>query len=141
MEAQQRCRKEKNVATDVSSMIRRIPTYPLASYETKSIPAELLKNDEEDGFESHHSTLFTDCIAVDAEGSPIRIDDIKPRLTRQHHDILESHFQTNRKPSTRFKRNLAADLGVPLDKVNVSNLTIIQSSRQVIFPKRSNAAL
>lgn len=47
--------------------------------------------------------------------------DIKPRLTKEQHDILESHFQKQNKPSTNTKKGFAETLNVSLDKVNVSN--------------------
>lgn len=48
--------------------------------------------------------------------------DIKPRLTKEQHDILESHFQKQNKPSTNTKKGFAETLNVSLDKVNVSVL-------------------
>lgn len=44
--------------------------------------------------------------------------DVKPRLTKEQHDILEKHFQQQHKPSTNTKRGFADNLGVPLDKIN-----------------------
>ena len=46
--------------------------------------------------------------------------DIKPRLTKEQHDILEAHFQKQHKPNTNTKKQVAENLGVSLDKVNVS---------------------
>lgn len=46
--------------------------------------------------------------------------DIKPRLTKEQHDILEAHYQKQNKPSTTTKRGFAETLNVSLDKVNVS---------------------
>ena len=46
--------------------------------------------------------------------------DVKPRLTKEQHDILEAHFQHQHKPSTSTKKGLTERLGVPLDKINVS---------------------
>lgn len=46
--------------------------------------------------------------------------DIKPRLTKEQHDILEAHFQKQNKPNTNTKKNFAETLNVSLDKVNVS---------------------
>ena len=45
--------------------------------------------------------------------------DVKPRLTKEQHDILENHFQAHHKPSTSVKRAFAERLHVSLDKVNV----------------------
>jgi hypothetical protein len=45
--------------------------------------------------------------------------DVKPRLTKEQHDILEQHFQAQNKPSTSTKKGFADSLGVPLDKINV----------------------
>lgn len=44
----------------------------------------------------------------------------KPRLSKEQQDILERHFQAQPKPSTTIKRGFADNLGVPLDKINVS---------------------
>lgn len=46
--------------------------------------------------------------------------DIKPRLTKEQHDVLEGHFQRAPKPNTQIKKGFADTLGVSLDKVNVS---------------------
>lgn len=46
--------------------------------------------------------------------------DIKPRLTKEQHDVLEAHYQKVSKPTTMVKKNFAEQLGVSLDKVNVS---------------------
>lgn len=46
--------------------------------------------------------------------------DIKPRLTKEQHDILEGEFQKQHKPNTITKKRFAESLGVSLDKVNVS---------------------
>lgn len=54
-------------------------------------------------------------------GMPHAINcDIKPRLTKEQHDILEAHFQKQHKPNTNTKKQVAENLGVSLDKVNVS---------------------
>ncbi|KAF2472130.1 uncharacterized protein BDR25DRAFT_18609 [Lindgomyces ingoldianus] len=44
--------------------------------------------------------------------------DVKPRLTKEQHDILEAHFQQQHKPSTSVKKGFAESLGVPIDKIN-----------------------
>lgn len=44
--------------------------------------------------------------------------DVKPRLTKEQHDILESHYQQQNKPNTQTKKTFAESLGVSLDKVN-----------------------
>ncbi|EOD52116.1 putative homeobox domain-containing protein [Neofusicoccum parvum UCRNP2] len=44
--------------------------------------------------------------------------EVKPRLTKEQHDILESHFQQQHKPSTTTKKGFAESLGVPLEKIN-----------------------
>lgn len=59
--------------------------------------------------------------------------DVKPRLTKEQHDVLEQHFQVQHKPSTLVKKDFASKLGVPLDKVNVSS-----SSPPVLCNSRAN---
>ncbi|KAH8727548.1 hypothetical protein GQ44DRAFT_89686 [Phaeosphaeriaceae sp. PMI808] len=44
--------------------------------------------------------------------------DVKPRLTKEQHDVLEQHFQMQHKPSTLVKKDFASKLNVPLDKIN-----------------------
>ncbi|GAM87738.1 hypothetical protein ANO11243_057650 [Dothideomycetidae sp. 11243] len=44
--------------------------------------------------------------------------DVKPRLTKEQHDILENHYQAQNKPNTQTKKGFAEALGVSLDKVN-----------------------
>ena len=46
--------------------------------------------------------------------------DTKPRLTKEQHDVLETHFQSQHKPDTNTKKYLAASLHVQIEKVNVS---------------------
>jgi len=46
--------------------------------------------------------------------------DIKPRLTKEQHDVLEDHYLQQPKPNTNTKKGFAESLGVSLDKVNVS---------------------
>ena len=47
--------------------------------------------------------------------------DVKPRLTKDQHEILEQHFRQQPKPSTSTKKGFADALGVPLDKINVGS--------------------
>jgi tetratricopeptide (TPR) repeat protein len=47
---------------------------------------------------------------------------VKPRLTKEQHQILENYFQQQHKPSTGVKKAFADQLGVPLDKINASTL-------------------
>lgn len=61
--------------------------------------------------------------------------DVKPRLTKEQHDVLEQHFQMQHKPSTLVKKDFASKLGVPLDKVNVSS-----SSSHVLCHSSANSA-
>lgn len=44
--------------------------------------------------------------------------DIKPRLTKEQHDILEAHYSEQTKPNTSTKKGFAESLNVSLDKVN-----------------------
>ena len=44
----------------------------------------------------------------------------RPRLTTEQTNVLEEHFRREAKPVTEVKRQLAAQVGLPLDKVNVS---------------------
>lgn len=46
--------------------------------------------------------------------------DIKPRLTKDQHDLLEKEYKKHPKPVTAVKKGFAETLGVSLDKVNVS---------------------
>lgn len=48
--------------------------------------------------------------------------DIKPRLTKEQHDILEAHYTEQTKPNTSTKKGFAESLNVSLDKVNVSSV-------------------
>ncbi|KAF1989508.1 hypothetical protein K402DRAFT_452210 [Aulographum hederae CBS 113979] len=65
--------------------------------------------------------------------------DVKPRLTKEQHDILEKHFKQQAKPSTAIKRGYADTLGVPLDKIN----NWFQNRRAKVkqdYKKQANAA-
>jgi hypothetical protein len=46
--------------------------------------------------------------------------DVKPRLTKEQHDLLENHFKQQNKPTTATKKGYAERLGVSLDKINAS---------------------
>lgn len=48
--------------------------------------------------------------------------EVKPRLTKEQHDILEAQYQKQSKPNTNVKKGFAESLNVSLDKVNVSTL-------------------
>ena len=52
--------------------------------------------------------------------------DIKPRLTKEQHDILEAEFQKQNKPNTVTKKGFAEALNVSLDKVNVSRCPFLR---------------
>lgn len=41
------------------------------------------------------------------------------RLLKEQHDTLEAYFQAEHKPSSATKKELAASLSSPIDKVNV----------------------
>lgn len=51
--------------------------------------------------------------------------DVKPRLTKEQHDLLENHFKQQNKPTTATKRGYAERLGVSLDKINASVLQCV----------------
>jgi len=61
---------------------------------------------------AHHAPHFAHHIASLAV-------DVKPRLTKEQHDVLETHYQQQNKPNTVVKKGFAEGLGVSLDKVNV----------------------
>lgn len=75
-------------------------------------------------FKSHSSSGMSDqskgtYYGANANPHPHHIScDIKPRLTKEQHDILEAHYQTQPKPSTNTKKSFAESLNVSLDKVN-----------------------
>ena len=75
-------------------------------------------------FDQHNATNSMSQRAKSAyfnAGIPHNINcDIKPRLTKEQHDILEAHFQKQHKPNTNTKKQVEEGLGVSLDKVNVS---------------------
>jgi hypothetical protein len=56
--------------------------------------------------------------------------DVKPRLTKDQHDILEQHFLAQHKPSTNVKKEFATRLGVPLDKINASRAVMMYALRR-----------
>ena len=80
--------------------------------------------------DSHDSSMLQQQHPYTANGNDLPPDgtaagpkpggDVKPRLTKDLHDILEQHFQQQHKPTTGVKKAFADRLGVPLDKINVS---------------------
>jgi hypothetical protein len=55
-----------------------------------------------------------------AGGQQPIVCDIKPRLTKSQHEMLETEYTKQSKPTTSTKKGFAEALGVSLDKVNVS---------------------
>lgn len=47
--------------------------------------------------------------------------DVKPRLTKDQHEVLEDHFRREPKPSTQTKKDIAESLHTSLEKINVSH--------------------
>jgi hypothetical protein len=45
----------------------------------------------------------------------------KSRLPIEVHDVLEQYFKVQQRPSTLTKKEFASQLGVPLDRINVSD--------------------
>ena len=60
-------------------------------------------------------------------GQPPMVCDIKPRLTKSQHELLEAEYMRQNKPSTSVKKGFAEKLGVSLDKVNVSYCVLSRS--------------
>jgi hypothetical protein len=58
--------------------------------------------------------------------------DVKPRLTKEQHDILEEHFRVQPKPSTSTKKQFADNLHVPLDKINVCILIFVAQAFLIV---------
>ncbi|KAF1817282.1 hypothetical protein P152DRAFT_469745 [Eremomyces bilateralis CBS 781.70] len=44
--------------------------------------------------------------------------DVKPRLTKDQHELLETHFRGEPKPTTQTKKDIAETLQTTLDKIN-----------------------
>jgi hypothetical protein len=65
--------------------------------------------------------------------------DVKPRLTKEQHEILERHFQAQPKPSTSTKKGFADALGVPLDKINVSLIEHSKNSLNILNVSRTGS--
>lgn len=78
-------------------------------------------------YQQQHYTLTASAIPDQSRGHyPTAVAqhqiacDIKPRLTKEQHDILEAHYSEQTKPNTSTKKGFAESLNVSLDKVNVS---------------------
>lgn len=78
-----------------------------ASHPPQPHPHTLLKVSSESNVRLHQPPVHPVC------------QEVKPRLTKEQHDILEAHFQQQHKPSTNTKKGFAESLGVPLEKINV----------------------
>ncbi|KAL0260993.1 hypothetical protein SLS55_004685 [Diplodia seriata] len=77
-----------------------------ASHPPNPHPHTLLKVSSEPNVRLHQPPVHPVC------------QEVKPRLTKEQHDILEAHFQQQHKPSTTTKKGFAESLGVPLEKIN-----------------------
>ncbi|KAI9691873.1 MAG: hypothetical protein M1822_007946 [Bathelium mastoideum] len=78
-----------------------------------------------DSFQYHHSAPASSSHTPDSSQRGVMQQafgppggEVKPRLTKEQTDILETNFRVNPKPNTQTKREFANDLKVPLDKVN-----------------------
>ncbi|KAI4728600.1 hypothetical protein E4T49_03663 [Aureobasidium sp. EXF-10728] len=78
-------------------------------------------------FHARHFTrrdthMFTDHLGQMPHFNPAALAgmavDVKPRLTKEQHDVLENEFRKQAKPNTNTKKRFAEVLGVSLDKVN-----------------------
>lgn len=77
---------------------------------------ELQREKRREGIQANEPALRKwDTVEGAAGSGPVFL-----RLSREHHDILEAHFQREPKPTTKSKKRWAEDLGVPLDKIDVS---------------------
>ncbi|EKG19392.1 Homeobox [Macrophomina phaseolina MS6] len=79
---------------------------PAAAHPPNPHPHSLLKVSSEPNVRLHQPPVHPVC------------QEVKPRLTKEQHDILEAHFQQQHKPSTTTKKGFAESLGVPLEKIN-----------------------
>jgi hypothetical protein len=66
----------------------------------------------------HGNGAVKPAIALPPKAPHNGVADVKPRLTKEQHDILEAHFSSQHKPSTSTKKGFAETLGVPVDKIN-----------------------
>lgn len=91
--------------------------YPPLPYQVKS---EVMNSEKQDtsktGGETQHSSASFQSAQNHQQSS-----DIKSRLTKEQHEVLEQHFMAQNKPSAIVKKGIASDIGVPLDKINVSS--------------------
>ncbi|KAK5123156.1 hypothetical protein LTR85_003354 [Meristemomyces frigidus] len=74
--------------------------------------------DEHDHPQFPHNSLAADAHKTAFFNQHNLSCDIKPRLTKEQHDVLEGHFQRAPKPNTATKKGFADTLSVSLDKVN-----------------------
>ncbi|KAK5115974.1 hypothetical protein LTR62_000430 [Meristemomyces frigidus] len=70
------------------------------------------------GQHHHSSSLGDGQKGYYGSNAPPSMVDIKPRLTKSQHEMLENEYNKQNKPSTNIKKGFAETLGVSLDKVN-----------------------
>lgn len=104
-------------ATDASAA--SIGSTPLSHHHTSS-PSMLQE-------QSKHAFLPPNTNGPSSASNQPAACDIKPRLTKDQHDILEAEYQRQNKPNTDTKRTFADRLNVSLDKVNVRQHPQIRS--------------
>lgn len=56
----------------------------------------------------------------------------RPRLTHEQIAVLEDNFKSKPKPGTDFKKQLATRIGLSLQRVNVSDVTLTTSLRNML---------
>ena len=65
-----------------------------------------------------HNMSYTSPVQKDTEEADTSS---RPRLTAEQTHVLEQHFSRDHKPVTADKKKLAQQIGLTLDKVNVSD--------------------
>lgn len=88
-----------------------------STYQDFANTAEMFPHDFEQQAVMQDQSMYG---MAPGSGQKLASCDVKPRMTKEQHDILEAHYQKQQKPNTSTKKSFAEALNVPLEKVNVS---------------------
>ena len=91
------------------SLPNMIPHQQLVGNDLLPSPTIEQQNDE------HNASALEDAEDMDTAS--------RPRLTQEQINVLEEHFRHQPKPNTDIKKQLAGEIGLSLQRVNVRRLS------------------
>ena len=114
MDLSQYFQEEEAVLTLRQSTATFLPRSDMELSQPEFAADSQLESMPEEQAEEFNSSTLEEADDVDTSS--------RPRLTQEQANILEEKFAQQPKPVTEVKRQLALEIGLPLQRVNVSRL-------------------